>query len=81
MHQLIQRVREKIPLDRPLTEICSDDCNGCSLKLLEYLSTELDGWEQQLAEGRQPNFGDLRQLERSSRKIYAALCRNGLIEE
>lgn len=79
MHRLIGQVRAAIPFDLPEDELCADGCTGCSRKLLDYLASELEGWEQRLAGGETPNFGDLDRLAKSSRKIYQTLRNNGLI--
>lgn len=59
--------------------MCSDNCNICTLKLLEYLDTELIDWERRLNAGDIPNLGDINRLAKSSRKIYRALQKNGLV--
>jgi len=80
MRNLIRQVRETIPFDLPDAVLCADECKGCSVKLLEYLSSELDDWDYKLDQGEIPNFGDINQLARSSRKIYQVLQKNGLID-
>lgn len=81
MQNLIDEIRQAIPFDTPETEMCADDssCQGCSLKLLEFLAMELDNWQQKLDDGEVPNFGDLARLGKSSQKIYKTLQRNGII--
>ncbi|MEA3643546.1 MAG: hypothetical protein VBE63_26985 [Lamprobacter sp.] len=79
MHALIAQVRETLPFDAPAAQVCGGDCQGCSLKLLDYLNGELCGWEQRLEAGETPNFGDLSRLAETSRKVYAALQKNGLL--
>ena len=81
MAELISQIRGTIPLDLPEAQVCSDSCNACSLKLLEYLSSELDDWEARLAAGETPGLAELSQLARSARKIHRVLQKNGLIEE
>ncbi|ROS05334.1 hypothetical protein EDC56_0864 [Sinobacterium caligoides] len=81
MRQLITTVRSVMPFSIPIQELCSGTCRGCAKKLLEYLDTELSEWEARLDDGESPGFNDLRQLTKTSRKIHAALVRNGLIEE
>lgn len=80
MRQLIKQVRETIPFDIPEAVLCADECRGCSMKLLEYLASELDDWEFKLDQGEIPNFGDINQLAKSSRKIYRVLEKNGLLK-
>jgi hypothetical protein len=79
MHALITQVRETLPFEAPATQVCSGDCQGCSLKLLDDLDGELCGWEQRLESGETPNFGDLSRLAKTSRKVSAVLQKNGLI--
>ena len=79
MGLLIRRIRETLPLDAPEARICTGACDGCSLKLLEYLDGELQEWESRLAAGERPNFGDLAGLARTARKIHRVLARNGAI--
>jgi len=81
MQNLIDEVRSTIPFDAPEAAICADDssCQGCSMKLLEYLSMELDSWQHKLDEGEVPNLGDLARFGNTCKKIYKTLDRNGLI--
>ena len=79
MRNLISEVKTAIPLDLLPLDACTDDCRGCSIKLVEYISMELENWEYRLDNGDIPDFGDLNKLARSSRKIYGVLSRNGLI--
>ncbi len=80
MRELIEQIRASIPFDAPETAVCMDECKGCSMKMLEYLESELDNWEYRLAQGESPNFGDLSQLAGSAKKIYRVLKINGLVE-
>jgi len=50
------------------------------MKLLEFLATELDTWEQRLMQGEQPSLADLSQLAKSGWKIHRVLQRNGVVE-
>jgi hypothetical protein len=79
MYDLIRQVRENIPFDLPETDFCADSCKGCSIKLLEYLRSEIEGWEERLEQGEIPDFGDINQLAKSSRKIHDVLKENGLV--
>jgi hypothetical protein len=45
MRQLITQIRETLPFDAPQARVCQGPCEGCSMKLLDYLETELDDWE------------------------------------
>ena len=80
MRQLIDKIREAIPFDTEQRDVCSSDCHGCSVKLLEYLETELESWEYRLDQNEIPDFRDLSRLEKSGCKIYKALQKNGLID-
>lgn len=79
MQQLIRQVRASIPFDAPSAHVCSDNCRGCSVKLMEFLDTELEGWESRLADGEQPTFGDLQRLAQQSRRVFSVLERNGVL--
>jgi len=80
MVQLIEEVRSAIPFDTTDEELCAHGCKGCSVKLLEFLSQELDNWEYRITQGEAPTFGDITQLAKSSRKIHTILKRNGIVE-
>lgn len=80
MRLLINEIRDAIPADLALGDACSEDCKGCSIKLVEYLESELESWEYRLLQQEVPDFRDLSRLERSGRKIYAILQKNGLID-
>lgn len=80
MHQLIAQIRQRIPFDLPEAYVCSDNCNGCSLKLLEFLDMELLDWERRLVEGERPNFGDIKRMVKMARSIHRVLVKNGLVE-
>ncbi|MDY7115538.1 hypothetical protein RAN53_04205 [Halomonas sp. SSL-5] len=79
MHRLIREMRTRVPFATPEASLCRGPCRGCSKKLLEFLDTELEEWEDRLEEGEVPRFGDLKRLEKLATKVMAALRRNGLI--
>jgi hypothetical protein len=79
MRQLIAEVRSAIPFDAPETQVCSGACDSCSLKLLVYLDDRLRDWEARLDAGERPGLKGLSRLARTSRKVYAALARNGIV--
>ena len=81
MRNLIVEVRTALPLDVSPDEICTDECRGCSIKLIEYIAMEMDNWEYRLDGGVIPTFGDLDKLARSCKRIYQALLKNGLVSE
>ena len=78
MQQLISDIRRAMPLDEPYALLCQKQCVGCPKKLMEYLESELTGWESALQAGEQPSLGDVNQLAKTSRKIYRVLQKNGL---
>lgn len=80
MRNLIDQVRTQLPFDADESRLCSDNCQGCSKKLLEFLDAEIEGWEQKLQEGIQPDFGELHQLGKTCKKVYLILKKNGLIQ-
>ncbi|QGU32530.1 hypothetical protein E6P07_05745 [Thermochromatium tepidum ATCC 43061] len=79
MRDLIRRVRAELPFAAPEAQVCTGVCQGCSRKLLEFLASELDGWEQQLEAGARPGLRELSQLMQTCRKVQRILIRNGLI--
>ena len=81
MRNLIGEIRRTLPFALSAEDICADECRGCSVKLLEYLESELDNWQYRLDNDETPNFGDLAKLARSGRKIHGALQKNGLLDD
>ena len=81
MKNMIDDVRSAMPFGADDAQLCTDSCQGCSKKLLEFLETELDDWEHKLHEGIQPNFGDIHRMGKICKKVYVVLKKNGLIEE
>ena len=79
MLQLIAQIRTTSSFDRPVEKICAEPCQGCSLKLLGFLESELDGWEARIDAGERPGLAELSQLIRTSRKVARALARSGLM--
>ena len=73
LRQLIDDIRARFPFDRAEAQICSGPCQGCSLKLLEYLDTELSEWEHRLCIGQRVGLAELSSLLRTSRKIARVL--------
>lgn len=80
MRILIVQIRSALPFDQPIAQYCTGNCQGCSMKLLEFLATELEDWEQRLAQGEQPSLVDLSQLAKSGWEIHRVLQHNGLVE-
>lgn len=79
MRLLIAEVRNAIPFDMSEAQVCAGECDGCSLKLLEFLGSELEGWEARLDAGERPGLKELSRLAKTSRKVHGVLARNGLV--
>ncbi len=79
MHDLIKEIQKTLPMDKIKADFCSDTCSGCSLKLITFLSAEIEHWHFQLNQGIIPNFSDLNQLAKMAKKIQAVLLKNRLI--
>lgn len=80
MRQLIAQVRAVVPFDDPRARACGGSCDGCSLKLIEFLDAELADWEARLDAGERPGLAELSRLARISRRIYGVLERNGVVD-
>jgi len=80
MQQLIGQIRTTFPFDRDAAQVCAGPCNGCSMKLLGFLESEIDGWEARIAEGERPGLAELSRLIRTSRKIARTLAKSGLMQ-
>ena len=80
MTNLIEQIREAIPFDTPISHMCNGPCTGCSKKLLDYLDIELLDHERALKNKVKPKLGDIDKLAHTSKKIYLALKKNGLVE-
>jgi|GEM_PF-105706 len=78
MQQLIDDIRKALPFDEPYAMLCQKQCVGCPKKLMEFLESELEGWEGTLAGGDEPSLGDINRLAKTSRKIHRVLEKNGL---
>ena len=81
MQTIINETRAALPFGASDAQLCSDNCQGCSKKLLEFLDSELDNWEHKLHDGVQPNFGDIHRMGKTCKKVYMVLKNNGLIED
>ncbi|HED14200.1 MAG TPA: hypothetical protein ENI62_11225 [Gammaproteobacteria bacterium] len=78
MYMLIQQARARLPFSDSMASVCHDQCRGCSRKLLEYIDSELNDWQQRLNAGQKPNFGQLHGLARKCHKIHSTLQHNDL---
>lgn len=81
MRDFLRQARAGLPLGLAADDICNDDCRGCSMKLIEYLASEIDNWEYRLDQGDVPSFRDLDRFARSATRIRRVLARNGLVAE
>ena len=79
MRELITQIKKRALLSSIGTDVCSDLCSGCSLKLVEFLSSEIEQWEYKLAQGSVPSFGDINKLAKNAKKIKVVLKKNNLI--
>jgi hypothetical protein len=79
MRRLIAQVRGAIPFEDPAGSACIGTCDGCSLKLIEFLDGELSDWDTRLDAGERPGLAELSRLAKTSRKVYAVLERNGVV--
>jgi hypothetical protein len=80
IQQLIVQIRSTFPFDRAEAQISAGPCQGCSLKLLGFLETELDDWEARIDAGERPGLAELSQLIRTSRKIVRVLQKADLMQ-
>jgi hypothetical protein len=80
LRQLIDEVRQTLPFDLPEARVCNGPCDGCSLKLLDFLEMELAAWERRLDEGEKPGLAELSRLAKTARRIHRILHRNGLLD-
>ena len=79
LRQLIAEIRDRFPFNRPEAQLCAGPCQGCSLKLLEYLESELAGWEERLADGVRIGLAEISNLIRTSQKIARVLEKSHLM--
>lgn len=78
MRILIDQIRTGLPFDAPESRICQGSCQGCPLKLLDYMETEILDWERRLEEGDEPGLADLSRLAKSAKRVKRVLDKNGL---
>lgn len=82
MRDIIQQVRDNYPFALTSEELCAETCSyGCPLKLLEYMDFELTEWEMRMENGEVPDFGDIKKLSKTSKRIYTVLEKNHLVGE
>jgi len=81
MRELIKQVREDMPFDIPEANVCTGQCNGCPKKLLDYLDAELEDWEYQLDAGDLPDFGEIKRIAKTSKKIYKVMQKYDFVDK
>ncbi|MCW8933218.1 MAG: hypothetical protein OQK98_00705 [Gammaproteobacteria bacterium] len=80
MVDIIQQIRATFPFELSEEALCAESCSyGCPKKLLEYLHMEITEWEKRLENGEAPNLNDIKNLSKTSRKIYKILEKNNLV--
>ncbi len=79
MRELIAQIKNTLPFDSVDPDFCSDACSGCSLKLIDFLSIEIDDWEHRLDQKEVPNLSDIKKLGKMAKKIHTVLIKNNLI--
>ena len=80
MSDIIHKIKDTFPFSMGEEELCGDTCShGCALKLLEYMSMEINDWEERLEDGYIPNFKDIQKITKTSKKIYKVLEKNNLV--
>ncbi len=82
MLQLIEQVKQTMPLDDPETFACGPkgDCIGCPKKLLELVDSEMRYWESAIARGERPLLGELNRFAKLCRNVHRGLARSGTLE-
>jgi len=65
MRDPIGEIRRVMPFHVPEARVCSGPCEGCSMKLLGFLESELEQWEQRLDEGEIPGLARLSRLAKT----------------
>ncbi|MFC1749068.1 hypothetical protein ACFL2V_09710 [Pseudomonadota bacterium] len=80
MSDIIREIKETFPFSMTEDELCAETCRyGCAKKLMEYLYMEITEWEQRLASGEIPNFGDIQNITQTAKKIHKVLEKNNLV--
>ncbi|WP_028767162.1 hypothetical protein [Shewanella fidelis] len=83
MLQIIAQVKDELPLYESDTFACGpeESCIGCPKKLLELVDSELSYWESAIANGRTPQFDEIRQFGKLCTNVKRGLVRNGVLEK
>lgn len=82
MLQLIEEVRQTMPLNEPETFVCGPkgSCIGCPKKLLELVDSEICYWESALEQGEKPLLGEVSRFAKLCRNVHRGLARSGILE-
>ncbi|MCG9737263.1 hypothetical protein L1D32_03695 [Shewanella insulae] len=82
MLQLIDQVRQAMPLNEPETFVCGPkgSCIGCPKKLLELVDTEIGYWESAIEQGETPLLGEVSRFAKLCRNVHRGLARSGILE-
>ncbi len=81
MLQLIEQVKDELPLYEPATFVCGPDgnCIGCPKKLMELVDTEVCYWESAIERGIVPKFDEIRLFGKLCKNVRRGLVRNGIL--
>jgi len=78
MKLLIEQIQNALPFEKSEHEICAGKCVGCPKKMLEYMGSELDHYQCQLANEATPTLGEINDLARIAKKVHRNMARNNL---
>ncbi|WCE30249.1 hypothetical protein PK654_02900 [Vibrio sp. SCSIO 43137] len=81
MLQLIEQVKQELPLYESDTFICGPEghCIGCPKKLLELVDSELTYWQHSIESGNVPNFEEISRFGKLCKNVRRGLVRNNLV--
>lgn len=81
MLQLIEQVKQELPLAEPAHFVCGPEgsCIGCPKKLLELVDSELAYWETAIANGDMPQLGDISRFGKLCKNVRRGLKRSGVL--
>jgi len=80
MFELIDQIKSALSMDTRTNDVCSGQCNACDSKLIDFISLEVEDWEQRLNSGEIPDFKDLSKLAKTGLKVHTALDKRGYID-
>ncbi|EOD81413.1 hypothetical protein D515_04315 [Grimontia indica] len=81
MKQIIEQVKQELPLYESDTFVCGPEgnCIGCPKKLLEMVDSELSYWESAMSRGITPQFDEIRRFGKMCNNVRRGLVRNNII--